>query len=162
RCASTAPSVSPPVNAGACFRVSCACTRRSAPGRRPSCASTGPGSSRSGCGQRGARGEAPSSTPSASTASTTRAGASTGRPRLVESDYRGAFGQALARFRRRALLVLLTDLSAQPVAESLLPALPLVSRDHVVVVAGVQDPHVETWARAVPEHASESYRKAAA
>ena len=84
------------------------------------------------------------------------------QPRLVESDYRGAFAQTLARFRRRALLVLLTELAAQPVAETLLPALPLVARDHLVVVAGVRDPQVETWAGAVPESATEAYRKAAA
>ena len=84
------------------------------------------------------------------------------QPRLVESDYRGAFAQTLARFRRRALLVLLTDLAAQPVAETLLPALPLVARDHLVVVAAVQDPLVGSWARAIPANATEAYRKAAA
>jgi uncharacterized protein (DUF58 family) len=83
-------------------------------------------------------------------------------PRLVESDYRGAFAQTLARFRRRALLVLLTELAAEPVAESLLPALPLVARDHLVVVAAVQDPEVGGWARSVPENAGDAYRKASA
>ena len=83
-------------------------------------------------------------------------------PRLVESNYRGAFGQTLARFRRRALLVLLTDLSEAPVQESLLPALPLVARDHLVVVAGIRDPQVDAWAAAVPANAGETYRKAAA
>jgi uncharacterized protein (DUF58 family) len=83
-------------------------------------------------------------------------------PRLVESDYRGAFAQTLARFRRRALLVLLTELAEAPVAESLLPAMPLVARDHLVVVAGIQDPAVSEWAGAVPTNAGEAYRKAAA
>ena len=45
-------------------------------------------------------------------------------PVLAESDYRGAFTQALARFRRRSLIVLFTDLVEQAVGESLLPALP--------------------------------------
>ncbi|MBV8386438.1 MAG: DUF58 domain-containing protein [Acidimicrobiia bacterium] len=83
-------------------------------------------------------------------------------PRLVESNYRGAFAQTLARFRRRALLVLLTDLSEAPVEESLLPALPLVARDHLAVIAGIRDPQVDEWAAAVPANAGEAYRKAAA
>ncbi|MBV9412761.1 MAG: DUF58 domain-containing protein [Acidimicrobiia bacterium] len=83
-------------------------------------------------------------------------------PRLVESDYRTAFAQTLARFRRRALLVLLTELSEAPVEETLLPALPLVARDHLVVVAGIRDPQVDEWAAAVPANASEAYRKSAA
>jgi uncharacterized protein (DUF58 family) len=83
-------------------------------------------------------------------------------PRLVESDYRRAFAQTLARFRRRALLVLLTELAEAPVAESLLPALPLVARDHLVLVAGIRDPRVDEWAAAVPANAGEAYRKAAA
>jgi uncharacterized protein (DUF58 family) len=83
-------------------------------------------------------------------------------PRLVESDYRRAFAQTLARFRRRALLVLLTELAEAPVAETLLPALPLVARDHLVLVAGIRDPRVDEWAAAVPANAGEAYRKAAA
>ena len=83
-------------------------------------------------------------------------------PRLVESDYRGAFVEALVRFRRRALLVVFTDLAEQPGAEGLLPALPLVARSHLVVVASVRDPAVAAWARSVPADASGAYRKAAA
>ncbi len=45
-------------------------------------------------------------------------------PRLAESDYLGAFAATLARFRRRAMLVLFTDLVEQAVGETLLPALP--------------------------------------
>lgn len=83
-------------------------------------------------------------------------------PRLVESDYRGAFAETLTRFRRRALLVVLTELSPEAVAETLEPALPLVVRDHLVIVAGVRDPAVDRWARAVPTEAGTAYRKAAA
>ena len=53
----------------------------------------------------------------------------------------------LARFRRRAMLVLFTDLVEQAVGETLLPALPLIARNHLVVVAAVQDPDVVRWAR---------------
>ncbi|HUQ63727.1 MAG TPA: DUF58 domain-containing protein [Acidimicrobiales bacterium] len=83
-------------------------------------------------------------------------------PELVESDYRGAFAQTLARFRRRALLVIFTELSEQAMAETLLPALPLVTRRHIVLVASVTDPEVIQWARAVPQDAGDGYRKAAA
>ncbi|HUH06602.1 MAG TPA: DUF58 domain-containing protein [Egibacteraceae bacterium] len=83
-------------------------------------------------------------------------------PELVESDYRGAFMQTLSRFRRRALLVVLTELAEQAVAETLLPALPLVLRSHVVMVAGVRDPAVQRWATAVPAEPGAAYRKAAA
>ncbi len=83
-------------------------------------------------------------------------------PALVESDYRGAFTTTLARFRRRALLVVLTDLVEQAVGEFLVPALPLISASHLVVVGAVQDPEVLAWARARPVDATEAYRKAAA
>jgi len=82
--------------------------------------------------------------------------------RLVESDYRDAFAQTLGRFRRRALLVVLTELAPQAVTETLLPALPLVVRDHLVLIAGVRDPAVQRWASATPADASGAYRKAAA
>jgi len=67
-------------------------------------------------------------------------------PELAESDYTGAFAHVVAKFRRRTMLVLLTDLVDQAVEASLVPALPLISRTHLVVVAGVRDPQVESWA----------------
>jgi uncharacterized protein (DUF58 family) len=83
-------------------------------------------------------------------------------PRLDESDYRGAFTETLARFRRRSMLVLYTDLVDQAVQESLLPALPLVARNHLVVIAAVQDTDVVRWAREPAADDDQAYRKAAA
>ncbi len=83
-------------------------------------------------------------------------------PQLAESDYAGAFAETLGRFRRRAMIVILTDLVEQAVGESLIPALPLIVRNHLVVVAGVQDPDVVRWAAAIPTDASGAYRKTAA
>lgn len=83
-------------------------------------------------------------------------------PTLVESDYRGAFATAMSRFRRRSLLVVLTELAEEAVAESLLPALPLIVRRHLVIVASVADPQVVSWARSDPSDAGSTYRKAAA
>ncbi len=84
------------------------------------------------------------------------------QPALVESDHRGAFTEALARFRRRSMFVVLTDLNEQAVLETLLPALPLLLRRHLVVVGSVRDPEVERWAAATPPEATLAYRKAAA
>jgi uncharacterized protein (DUF58 family) len=83
-------------------------------------------------------------------------------PQLVESDYEGAFVEALARFRRRAMVVVFTELAEQAVVDTLLPALPLIVRDHVVVLAGVQDPAVLELATSTPDDAAGAYAKAAA
>ena len=83
-------------------------------------------------------------------------------PVLAESDYAGAFTEALGRFRRRTMLVVLTDLVAPAVEEWLEPALPLILRDHVVVVAGVRDPDVARWSASPAVDAPAVYRRAAA
>jgi uncharacterized protein (DUF58 family) len=83
-------------------------------------------------------------------------------PELSESDYSGAFAETVTRFRRRAMLVLLTDLNEQAVLDSVLPALPLVTRTHLVVVAAVRDPQVEAWASGRVADEEEAYRQVAA
>lgn len=85
-------------------------------------------------------------------------------PELVESAYLAAFSVAAQRFRRRSLYVVLTDLVEATVDQALLPALPILTRTHLVVVAAVQDPTVAAWARAGDRHdwPSEAYRQAAA
>lgn len=67
------------------------------------------------------------------------------QPALVSSNYQDMVVQVLARQRRRALLVLMTDLEEQAVREYLLPTIPLLVRTHVVVVAAVSDPDVRYW-----------------
>ncbi|HWG72640.1 MAG TPA: DUF58 domain-containing protein [Acidimicrobiales bacterium] len=83
-------------------------------------------------------------------------------PELVESDYRRAFTETLVRFRRRALLVILTELADQAVQETLLRDLPQVARSHLVLIGAVRDPDVQRWARYDPTDAGAAYRKAAA
>lgn len=83
-------------------------------------------------------------------------------PRLVESNYEKAFATTVARFRRRAMLVILTDLTLESVELSLLPALSLVSRSHLILIGAVRDPEVVGWAQSVPTDADEAHRKAAA
>ncbi len=83
-------------------------------------------------------------------------------PELTDSDYATAFSQVVGRFRRRMLLVVLTDLVEQAVGESLIPALPLIIKRHVVIVGAVQDPAVVRWSEEPALDASEVHRKAAA
>lgn len=83
-------------------------------------------------------------------------------PALVDSDYAGAFRQTLSRFRRRSLIVLLTDLVEQAVGESLLPALPVLTRSHLLLVGAIQDPEVRAWADAPVTDEESAYRQAAA
>lgn len=83
-------------------------------------------------------------------------------PALVESDHRTAFATVLARFPRRSLIVVFTDLVAEALDEGLLPALPRLLRHHLVVVAAVRDPEVATWAATPPADADDAYRATAA
>jgi uncharacterized protein (DUF58 family) len=82
--------------------------------------------------------------------------------RLVEADYRAAFAHTLHNFPRRALLIVLTELANEAAAETLMPALPLLRRRHLVMVGAVRDPVVEAWSRQRPTTAEETYRRAAA
>jgi uncharacterized protein (DUF58 family) len=66
-----------------------------------------------------------------------------------DSDYDRAF-QAVAG-RKRALVLVLTDLLDEAAARSLVPAVPVLSRRHAVVVAGVRDPDLAAILRTHPE-----------
>lgn len=81
---------------------------------------------------------------------------------LVEPDYRAAFAETLVRYRRRALVVIVTDLAAAPITESLLPAIPLLARRHLLMVASPADPTVRSWASRAPRDAPAAYRMASA
>lgn len=83
-------------------------------------------------------------------------------PDLAESAYEDVFGVAVARQRRRSLLVLLTELSSEALAETLVPALPLLLSRHLVVVGSVRDPEVERWRTTPPHDVDEAYRAAGA
>ncbi len=83
-------------------------------------------------------------------------------PELAESDYHGAFTEVLLRFSRRTMLIIHTELVEQTIGEFLLPALPLLTRSHVVVIASVLDPEVEKWAREIPSDPESAHRHAAA
>lgn len=64
-------------------------------------------------------------------------------PSLLEPDHGLAVTSVLGSGRRRALVVLFTDLNAAAIEEGLLPVLPAMVARHTVVVAAVSDPAVE-------------------
>jgi uncharacterized protein (DUF58 family) len=67
-------------------------------------------------------------------------------PELVESDSRAMVAAISRRVRRRALVVLLTDLNAAALDEGLQPVLPQLAAKHQVVVAAVSDPRIDQLA----------------
>lgn len=67
-------------------------------------------------------------------------------PALIESDSTAMVAAVQRRVRRRALVVLLTDLNASALDEGLLPVLPQLSARHRVIVASVADPRVDLLA----------------
>ncbi|HET7665926.1 MAG TPA: DUF58 domain-containing protein [Mycobacterium sp.] len=64
------------------------------------------------------------------------------QPALVESDARAMVAAVQRRIRRRALVVLLTDLNASALDEGLMAVLPQLSAKHQVLLAAVSDPRV--------------------
>ncbi len=80
---------------------------------------------------------------------------------LVESDSTAMVSAIIRRTRRRALVVLMTDLNASALDEGLLPVLPLLSTKHHVIVAAVADPRVDRLASGRSD-AAEVYDAAAA
>ncbi|WP_375488235.1 DUF58 domain-containing protein [uncultured Mycobacterium sp.] len=68
------------------------------------------------------------------------------QPALLESDWAAMAAAILRRARRRALVVLLTDLNPTALDEGLLPVLPQLSARHQVILAAVADPRVEQMA----------------
>lgn len=83
-------------------------------------------------------------------------------PLLQAPNYAKAFATLLERHRRRALLILFTDLPEESVLEPLLQAMPVLLSRHLVLVAAVRDPQVESLATSRPSTSIEAYEKSAA
>ncbi len=64
-------------------------------------------------------------------------------PVLLEADHAGIVASVLRRHRRRALVVLFTELNTAVVEEGLLPSLGALTQRHTVIVAAVADPTVQ-------------------
>ncbi len=67
-------------------------------------------------------------------------------PALVESDATAMVAAVQRRVRRRALVVLMTDLNASALDEGLMTVLPQLSAKHQVLLAAVADPRVDRLA----------------
>lgn len=83
-------------------------------------------------------------------------------PMLEASNYVDVFASVLGRWRRRSLLILITEITDETAMEPLLRALPILLRRHVVIVGAIEDPEILTAALATPASSEEVYRKAAA
>lgn len=67
-------------------------------------------------------------------------------PALIESDPGALVAAIQRRARRRALVVLLTDLNASAIDEGLITVLPQLTAKHQVLLAAVADPRVDRLA----------------
>ena len=83
-------------------------------------------------------------------------------PALLESDYHEVFRSTVARFRRRSLLVVVTELTGAAARASLFPSLPTLVRHHSVLVACVRDPELTAWADGPIEDVDAAFRAGAA
>ncbi len=84
------------------------------------------------------------------------------QPKLVEADYEMAFAEVGTRFRKRALLVLFTNLVDQGTSDLVSGYLKAAARRHVPLCVAVGDRETRDAAWALPRTEDEAYRKAAA
>lgn len=82
--------------------------------------------------------------------------------RLEESDYGAAFDAVDGRQRRRALVVVFTDLADPDTSELLLARVAQLRRRHLVLVAAVADSEIADVAAERPGDAEEAYMRIAA
>lgn len=84
------------------------------------------------------------------------------RAEPLESDYRAAFRFLAARWRKRSLAVLFTDLADPESSAMLLAEIAQLARAHLVVCVVVRDPLVSGRARQMPDVPAQVYEKAVA
>jgi uncharacterized protein (DUF58 family) len=82
------------------------------------------------------------------------------QPRPLESDYTRAF--QLVAGGKRSLVIVLTDLFDDSAAAALIEAVPVLSRRHAVLVAGVSDPDIDGFLHTPPQTPMDVYATAAA
>ena len=80
----------------------------------------------------------------------------------IESDYRAAFRFLAARWRKRSLAVLFTDLADPESSAMLLAEIAQLASAHLVVCVVVADPLIGERARLSPTEAAQVYEKAVA
>lgn len=84
------------------------------------------------------------------------------QPAAEESDFQGAFAALDARQRRRALVLIFTDLADPDTSALLISRAAHLRRRHLVLVAAPDDSAVATAARAAPRTAEEAWIRTAA
>jgi uncharacterized protein (DUF58 family) len=84
------------------------------------------------------------------------------QPRVEESDYPEAFDALARRQRRRALVVIFTDLADPDASALLLARTALLRKRHLPIVAAVADSVIADRARASPRTEVEAYARLAA
>lgn len=84
------------------------------------------------------------------------------RAEPVESDYRAAFRFLSARWRKRSLAVLFTDLADPESSAMLLAEIAQLASAHLVVCVVVRDPLIGARARQMPDEPAQVYEKAVA
>ena len=84
------------------------------------------------------------------------------RAEPLESDYRAAFRFLSARWRKRSLAVLFTDIADPDSSAMLLAEIAQLARAHLVLCVVVRDPLVSQRARQMPEEVAQVYEKAVA
>ncbi len=83
-------------------------------------------------------------------------------PQATESDYRVAFAHAEQRLRRRALVVVFTEIVDADASRTLVAMLARAATRHVAVCATMRDPIIDEMATLAPSGSREVYRRAVA
>jgi len=83
-------------------------------------------------------------------------------PRAVEPDLNTALAQLAMKSRKRALLVLFTDLADEDSARQMLKSLSVIGRRHLPVCVLLRDEDVVELARRIPRTIDEVYERAVA
>ncbi len=83
-------------------------------------------------------------------------------PQPVEPDYRLALNYLALQQRRRALVVIFTDLSGGASMQSLVAHISVLARNNLPLVVTISDPDVHVAAERVPKSSIEVYQRAAA
>jgi uncharacterized protein (DUF58 family) len=83
-------------------------------------------------------------------------------PRLVESDYAGAFAHLAAKHRKRSLVVLFTDVLSRDASKAVVDECVRSVRRHLPLAVTLRDAGLDAVANAVPVNAAAAYRQAAA
>jgi len=80
----------------------------------------------------------------------------------VEADYKGAISYLKAYYKKRALIVLFTDLSGARAGEALLAHLPRLAPHHLPLMVTIRDPVLDDAAHRQPITSDLVYRRAVA